>query len=293
MASTQTVKVQHLGAQVGYAISNDELDPSKPTCVLVNPLCSTAAYYADQLRSERLARAVNLLAIEPLGHGATECGSEHFNFWDSALVALQALTALGVERAYALGTSQGGWIAVRMALLAPGRIRGLITLGTSMDSESAESRLKGCWDPAPFVTPFLQKWASPEPTPEFVVGDDWIEPVLGLGLGAAATPAALEYWTGSLRRVYSGDQGRKKLRMAVIALAERDGLLLRLGDIKCPIHWYQGTGDPVFGSTVPAEHIKLFTGSDNVRLSFLDNGSHFLSVSHPKEIEEAILEMVV
>ncbi|KAI0836040.1 putative alpha/beta hydrolase [Hypoxylon sp. FL0890] len=293
MASKQTVRVQHLGAQVGYAISNGKIDPSKPTCVLIIPLCSTVEYYHDQLHSEKLTSAMNLVAIEPLGHGATECDSEHFTAWDSALVALQAMTALGVDRAYALGTSQGGWIVVRMALLAPGRIRGLITLGTSMDSESAESRLKGCWDPAPFVTPFLQKWASSEPTPDFVVGDDWIQPVLGLGLGSAATPATLDFWTDSIRRVYSGDQGRKKLRMAVICLAERDGLLLRLGDVKCPIHWYQGTDDPVFSSTVPGEHIKHFTGSDNVKLSFVENGSHFLNVSHPKETEAAILEMVV
>ncbi|KAI0116169.1 putative alpha/beta hydrolase [Hypoxylon sp. NC0597] len=293
MAETQTVRVQHLDTRVGYAISNDKLDPSKPTCVLINPLCATAEYHNEQMKSEKLTSAMNLLAIEPLGHGATESPSEHFTYWDSALVALQAMEALGVDKAYALGVSQGGWIVVRMALLAPESILGLITLGTSMGSESAESRTKGCWDPAPIVTPFLQNWTSSEPTPDFVVEDDWIQAVAGLGLGAASTPALVEFWTESMRRVYSGDKGRKKLRMAVICLAERDGLLLRLGDIKCPIHWYQGTDEPVFGTTVPTEHIKLFTGSRNVKLGFLENGSHFLTFSHPKEIEEAILEMVV
>ncbi|KAI1409304.1 Alpha/Beta hydrolase protein [Hypoxylon sp. FL1857] len=122
MDSTQTISVQHLGAQVGYAVSNNKLDPAKPTCVLINPLCATVEYYREQLNSEKLTQAMNLLAIEPLGHGATTCGSEHFTYWDSALVALQAMEALGVDQAYALGTSQGGWIVARMALLAPGTV---------------------------------------------------------------------------------------------------------------------------------------------------------------------------
>ncbi|KAI1409305.1 hypothetical protein F5Y13DRAFT_170605 [Hypoxylon sp. FL1857] len=95
-----------------------------------------------------------------------------------------------------------------------------------------------------------------------------------------------------MRRVYSGDQGRKKIRMVIICLAERDSLLFRLEDIKCPVHWYHGTDDPVFSTTIPKEHFRLLKGSDNIKLVLLANGSHFLSASHPKEIEEAILEMV-
>lgn len=34
-------------------------------------------------------------------------------------MALQVLEALGIKKAYALGTSQGGWLVARMALLAP------------------------------------------------------------------------------------------------------------------------------------------------------------------------------
>lgn len=35
---------------------------------------------------------------------------------------LQVMEALGVKKAFVLGTSQGGWITVRMALLAPDRV---------------------------------------------------------------------------------------------------------------------------------------------------------------------------
>lgn len=42
MAATQTIQVPHLGGiRAGYAISGDgQIDPSKPTCVLINAMCS-------------------------------------------------------------------------------------------------------------------------------------------------------------------------------------------------------------------------------------------------------------
>ncbi|KAI1768939.1 putative alpha/beta hydrolase [Hypoxylon sp. FL1150] len=290
MAAAQTVQVPHLNAKVGYAISNGKIDPSKPTTVLINAMCVNVNMYRDQMDSEKLTAATNLVAIEPLGHGSTTCTTEHFTYWDTALVALQTMDALGVSEAFALGTSQGGWIVTRMALLAPERIQGLIPLGTSMDIESAESRQKGCWDPAPFVTPFIQKWSIP--TPDFVVGDDWIETLISLGLGSAATPDVTEFWTEQLRRTYSGDEGRKRLRMAAICLIERDGLLYRLGDIKCPVHWLHGTDDAVYSTAIAKEQIKLFTGSRDAKLDIVEGGAHFLSATNPKEIEDAILAMV-
>lgn len=128
--TTQTIAVPHLGGiQAGVAISGPDgtsvLDPAKPTIALLNSMCMTAALYAAQFADDTLTAAANLVAIEPLGHGATACAAAHFTYWDSAVMALQVLDALGVDGAYALGTSQGGWIAARMALLAPGRVGAL------------------------------------------------------------------------------------------------------------------------------------------------------------------------
>ena len=38
-------------------------------------------------------------------------------------MALQVMDKLGIDKAFALGTSQGGWMVTRMALLAPERVR--------------------------------------------------------------------------------------------------------------------------------------------------------------------------
>jgi pimeloyl-ACP methyl ester carboxylesterase len=73
---------------------------------------------------------------------------------------------------------------------------------------------------------------------------------------------------------------------------ERDGLIRRLRDIKCPVYWLQGTQDPVFPVAIPEEQIKLFTSSVEATLTLVEGGGHYLNATSPKETEEAILRMV-
>lgn len=123
MAATTTVQVPHLGGiTAGYKLSNDAYDASKPTLVMINSMCTTVSLYKAQFEDKALTDAMNLLAIEPLGHGSTSSPVEHFTYWDTANMALQVMDKLGVKKAFALGTSQGGWIVTRMALLAPERV---------------------------------------------------------------------------------------------------------------------------------------------------------------------------
>ena len=82
------------------------------------PFTASVEQYRPQFADERLA-GVNLLAIEPYGHGETRAGYAQFTYWDSAIANLQVLDALDIPEAFVLGTSQGGWIAARMAILAP------------------------------------------------------------------------------------------------------------------------------------------------------------------------------
>lgn len=56
--------------------------------------------------------------------------------------------------------------------------------------------------------------------------------------------------------------------------------------------WMQGNQDPVFGTVVPQEHIKLFTSSPEAKLVFVEGGGHYLNATSPGEVEEAVVEMV-
>lgn len=123
MTAGTTIRVPHLGGiDAGYRLSNGAVDPAKPTVVLVNSMCMTSALYDIQFGNKALTDVANLLAIEPLGHGATETKAENYTYWDTAIMAVQVLDALNIEKAFALGTSQGGWIVTRMALVAPEKV---------------------------------------------------------------------------------------------------------------------------------------------------------------------------
>lgn len=114
-----------------------------------------------------------------------------------------------------------------------------------MDYESEDSRSKGCWDPAAMLTPFFEKWSSPPAAApaasaaDFVIDDVWCGMVGSVGFGDHGTPEKAAFWTRTLQEVYRGDEGRKKAKMALLNLITRDGLLHRLRDIKCPVHWLQ------------------------------------------------------
>lgn len=63
--------------------------------------------------------------------------------------------------------------------------------------------------------------------------------VASLGFSGTVSQETLSFWDQTLKDVYSGDEGRRKLRMALLCLMERDGLVSRLRDIKCPVYWLQ------------------------------------------------------
>ncbi len=287
----QTVTVPHLGGStIGYTFGQD-YDPSKPTLVLVNSFTTSAELYRPQFADEGLSQTANLLAIEPFGHGATRAAYEQFTYWDSAEANLQVLEALGIDQAFALGTSQGGWIAARMAMLATERVKGIILLGTSMDFESPRSRKLGCWDGIEFCTPSIDGLAEP-------VGDDWVVPgdfvdaVLGAGLGDDVPDDERAFWHSVYQQNYTGDDGRHRLRVCTINLRDRDGLHARLGGVRCPVLWLQGTADQVYSVANAEEEITLFTGSADAELRVIEGGQHFMSASHPDVVNAAAVEFV-
>jgi pimeloyl-ACP methyl ester carboxylesterase len=92
---------------------------SKPTLVLINSFCTNATLFKPQFSEPALSDSLNLIAFEPFGHGSSKANSPSYTYWDSATAFLQALEKLGVKQAFVFGISQGGFIAARMALLAP------------------------------------------------------------------------------------------------------------------------------------------------------------------------------
>jgi len=291
----QTVKVPHLGGiTAAYQLVPKQYDASKPTLVLVNSFTTSSDLYRLQYQDEKLTSAVNLLAIELLGHGDTR-GPEQFTYWDTAIMNLQVLDALGIKKAFVLGTSQGGWICTRMALLGGDRIEGIIPLGSSMDDESERSRKLGCWDGHAACGPSIKEFNVSGTTPNFELPTSFCDWLIEVGVGStnpAAWPDFREFWTKEMKRNYSGDDGRRRARMCSINLKERDSLHARLFDVRCPVLWIHGTEDKVYSIANAKEEIKMFVNSPDAHLQIIEGGNHFLSATNPKEVDEALVTFI-
>lgn len=292
MPNTKTVHVPHLGGIDAAYQMPQPYDSSKPTLVLVNSFTTSSELYGKQYANKALTDKMNLLAIELLGHGQTRTKSENFTYWDTAIMNIQVMEALGIQKAFVLGTSQGGWITVRMALLAPDKIQGIIPLGTSMDYESERTRKLGCWDGVAACTGPIDKWTTTSATPDFQPDLDYCDFLIDIGFGKNCPSETRDFWRKTIQANYQGDDGRRRARMAAINLRERDGLHGRLFDVKCPVMWLHGTDDVVYTIANAEQEIKLFVNAPSTELVTVDGGAHFLSASHPKEVDDALIAFV-
>lgn len=288
---TQTIDIAHLGGStVGYRFGKP-YDPSLPTLIMNNSFTTSAELFRPQFADEELLKVANLLAIEPYGHGETRSTYRQFTYWDSAIANLQVLDALGIDQAFAMGTSQGGWIVTQTAMLAPDRIKGIIPLGTSMDRESQQSQALGCWDGTEFCTPAIEALAEPV-SDDWVVPDEFVIGVLDAGLGDSVSDEDRAFWLDVYRRNYAGDSGRERLRICSINLRDRDSLLARLNGVTCPVLWIHGTADSVYSVANAEDGIARFTGAKDTQLKVIEGGQHFLSASDPKEVNAAAVDFI-
>lgn len=63
--------------------------------------------------------------------------------------------------------------------------------------------------------------------------------------------------------------------------------------MRCPVLWLHGDADVVYSVKNAEEEIELFVNSPEKKLVVVPGGHHFLSWTHPKEVDELVLEFVV
>lgn len=118
-----------------FPAGGDKPDPAKPTIVFFHSFTSDSSLFAPQFADPSLKHSYNLIAIDLLGHGGTRIYAsskgieeeaererlqrDQWTYWDSAWMAVGLVRELGVKKFFVAGTSQGGWVAVRAALVAP------------------------------------------------------------------------------------------------------------------------------------------------------------------------------
>jgi pimeloyl-ACP methyl ester carboxylesterase len=173
------------------------------------------------------------------------------------------------------------------------QILGLMPLGTAMDSESARMRALGSWDGAKIGTDMITAFTRQAVHgSNFTPSDAYSKSVVLNGYGENASPEEIAFWTKEMKRIYRGDEGRKSLIMCAVNLREHDSLIGRLGFVKCPVLWMHGSKDIVFSVANAKDEIRMFTGSESAELVVVEGGHHFLSATHPEEVNRAMIGFV-
>jgi 3-oxoadipate enol-lactonase len=216
-----------------------------------------------------LAPRYRVITWDERGFGGTRADGP-FTYWDSARDLLALLDHLGVERAVLGGMSHGGFLSLRAALLAPGRVRALILI----DSQA------GLEDPAaaPAYEQMEQIWLEQGPEPVQDV-------VASIILGPPDGPVEYAPWFAKWAEIDRNDTIH-----AFRCLMDRDDITSRLDEISCPALILHGTAD----AAIPMEQAEIMRAglAGPATLVPVEGGTHAANVSHPGPVNAAMLDFL-
>ena len=87
-----------------------------------------------------LSHKNRVIAIDLLGHGATECLGYIHSMEDNAKIVKAVLSHLRIRKAVFVGHSMGGYVALAFAELFPTSVKGLVLLNSTSKEDSAERK---------------------------------------------------------------------------------------------------------------------------------------------------------
>ncbi|RPB00753.1 alpha/beta-hydrolase, partial [Choiromyces venosus 120613-1] len=288
MSNTSVIDLPH-DRKVSYRFHPvSERVGDYPTLILHHSFATTLRLYDGCFANEEISQLCNILAVDAFGHGGSSMKEDDqaWTYWDTAQMSLDLMETLGITKAYVLGTSQGGFVAVRMALLQPQKVLGLILLGTSMFAESPETLELGCWDVKEGLGPLRSALQSMDPEPSFEPPASFLDAVISSGFGGCLSEDAVEFWKNSTKAVYDGVAGQKKLLGSTVCLMDRDGLEKRLREINVPVFVAHGTEDQVYSVAIAEKGQKAMTNSPRCELEIVEGGKHYLYASHPDRVHD-------
>ena len=235
-----------------------------PAVVLLHSFLKDGEMFAPQVAA--LGDAFRLITVDERGHGQTPAAGP-FTYWDVARDVLAVLDELGINQFAVVGTSQGGFIGLRLALLAPDRITALAVLGTSAAPEDPQV--------AEAYRGLGALWATQGPT------DQLVDMVATICTGTMDSSA----WKIKLRALPAD-----RVTLLMEALVGRDGVLDRLGEISCPTLVLHGSADGAYPVERAEEIVEAVPKAEPLVL--VDGGAHFLSLTDPDAVNPPLREFL-
>jgi pimeloyl-ACP methyl ester carboxylesterase len=247
----------------GQQIAYDDTGGEGPVVVLAHGYFMDRTMFAPQVAV--LRDRYRVITWDARGFGDTVYDNQPFTYWDTAGDCVALLDYLGIERAVIGGMSQGGFVSLRVALLAPERVQALILFNTQAGTEDP--------DAISLYQGMIDHWVSEGPTREVA------DVVAGIILGE---PGLCQTWAARWMALPKGEgalPGR--------ALLIRDDVTPRLGEIAAPALVVHGTADaaiPMAKAETLAEGLPGCVG-----VVAIQDGTHSANLTHPGAVNDAVL----
>ena len=247
----------------GQRLRYEDSGGDGPAVILSHGLLMDREMFAPQV--EALGGEFRVITWDERGFGKTEFDGEPFTYWDSARDCLGLLDHLGIERAVLGGMSQGGFLSLRAALLAPERVRGLVLIDTQAGVEDPE-RL-------PAYRQMQAMWLEAGPV------DDLAHAIADLIIGE---PTLNEVWIAKWRKL-----PRESLGEPGECLFTRDDISDRLAEITCPAIVFHGTADRSIEIERAQELCRGLPGCTGVVP--IEGAPHASNLTHPQQLNPPLL----
>ena len=254
------------GIQISYAESGG----AGPAVVLSHGYLMDQSMFDAQVAA--LAPEFRVITWDERGHGGTSAAGP-FSYWDSARDVLALLDHLGIEQAVLGGMSQGGFLSLRAALLAPQRVRGLILIDSQAGKEDEASRAG--------YEQLHQTWLDQGPGPVQEI-------VAAIILGPGQWDSWYAKWAEQYSRWAPDNLGQ--LTWPFRCLMDREDITGRLGEIGCPALVIHGSAD----SAIPVAKAEALRDglAGPAAFSLIDGAPHAANVTHPGPVNAEIVKFL-
>jgi 3-oxoadipate enol-lactonase len=250
----------------GQRIRFDDSGGDGPPVIFSHGFLMDREMFAPQVQA--LSPEFRVITWDERGFGETEFDGKPFTYWDSARDCLGLLDHLGIEQAVLGGMSQGGFLSMRAALLAPDRVRALVLIDTQSGVEDAE-RL-------PLYRQMQATWLQAGPVDELTEG------IASLIIG---DPELNAVWIAKWRTL-----PKDTLKAPGDTLFERDDITDRLGEITCPAIVFHGTADQSIELALGEKLCHDLPGC--VGLVPVPGAAHASNLTHADVINPPLLEFL-
>lgn len=247
----------------GTSIAFKDSGGSGPVVILSHGFLMDHSMFDSQVSA--LASKFRVITWDERGFGGTKAMGE-FTYWDSAKDVLGLMDHLSIDSAIVGGMSQGGFLSLRVALLAPDRVQALILIDTQAGTEAPET-----------IEPYNQLHSAWIEHGAVAVQDVISSIILG--------PGSWDQWYAKWAVMH-----QDQFSAAFNCLMHRDDITSRLGEIKCPALIIHGTDD----IAIPMEKAEILRDGlgGKTTLVAIDGAPHAANITHHEPVNAALLQFL-